>query len=420
MDTAFDQALVVRACSGDKDAFGDLIEKHQEMAWRIAVRMVDDCDIAGELVQEAMLQAYLSLARLHDNTRFRSWFYGIVLNVCRGYIRNRKAPALSLAELTGGLRFDALPFSTSYSSDPAEEAETRELHRTVMQAINLLPPSSREATLLFYYEQLSVREIAAILGVSVSAVKSRLHHARVQLRERLSAEYSQRERMAEDRAMIEQRIEEPAQRSNKMEMEKENKSNVRSIRKVTIADVVQREEPHDRHCVVILLDEKKDKALCIWVGQTEGLAIAMNVRRYPSERPMTHALTASLLQAAGAKLEEVRIEALKGDVFHAQVKISVDGSIQEVDARPSDAIGLAAFMGSPIYVSEEVISQAGMDLPAQLEKGQGLGKGIDNILKEWEESLQRLESTRSATESMQEKEASRQAFWTFVLGSGES
>src|SRR5690242_3409370 len=121
MERIPDADLVARARSGDKEAFGALIERHGHMARRIALRMVADEEIARELVQEAMLQAFLSLGRLRDDRRFRSWFYGIVLNVCRGHVRERKAPAVSLAELVGGLPFDALPFTNS-SLDPEEVA----------------------------------------------------------------------------------------------------------------------------------------------------------------------------------------------------------------------------------------------------------------------------------------------------------
>ena len=134
------------------------------------------------------------------------------------------------------------------------------------------------------------------------------------------------------------------------------------MKKVTIADVIQREKLHDHHCVVILLDETGRRALCIWVGPMEGTAIAMNLRNVPTDRPMTHNFTAAILQAAGASLEEVRIEALKGDTFYALVRLRTGDSIQEVDARPSDAIALAACVGSPIYASEEVLDRAGMEL----------------------------------------------------------
>ncbi len=81
-----DAGLVARASSGDRDAFGDLVERHQPMAVRVAFRMVSNEDTARELAQEAILQAYLSLDRLRDRERFQSWLFGIVLNICRSHI----------------------------------------------------------------------------------------------------------------------------------------------------------------------------------------------------------------------------------------------------------------------------------------------------------------------------------------------
>jgi RNA polymerase sigma factor (sigma-70 family) len=183
-----DIELVVLARSGDKNAFGRLVERYQPMAQRVASCMVADDETARELAQEAMLQAYLSLSHLRDDAAFRSWLYGIVLNVCRSHLRDQKA-VFSWEDLAGGVRFGGLDFSDA-DPDPLWAAEERELHRKVLEAVKTLPPGSRAATLLFYYEQLSLQEIAAILGVSVTAVKGRLHKARKQLGERLSALYS--------------------------------------------------------------------------------------------------------------------------------------------------------------------------------------------------------------------------------------
>lgn len=81
------------------------------MAKRIAIGMVGNRDIAQDLVQEAMLQAYLCLDCLQDDKRFRNWLYGIVLNVCRSYIRDARAVFFSLEAMAGGWKFDAIPLT---------------------------------------------------------------------------------------------------------------------------------------------------------------------------------------------------------------------------------------------------------------------------------------------------------------------
>jgi RNA polymerase sigma factor (sigma-70 family) len=183
-----DTELVTLARSGDKNAFGRLAERYQQMARRVAACMVSDEDMARELTQEAMLQAYLSLSHLRDDAAFGNWLYGIVLNVCRSYLRDQKT-VLSWEDLEGGVRFGVLDFSDA-APDPQWAAEEQELHRKVLQAVQNLPPASQVAALLFYYERLSLQEIAAILGISVTAVKGRLYKARKRLGEQLSALYS--------------------------------------------------------------------------------------------------------------------------------------------------------------------------------------------------------------------------------------
>ncbi len=110
-DSPTDADLVAVARSGDKEAFGLLVERYEHMAVRIARGVLGEPDIARELAQEAIVQAYLSLDRLRDGSRFQSWLYGIVLNVCRGYLRDRKNAMFSLEAMAGGLAFDAVPFT---------------------------------------------------------------------------------------------------------------------------------------------------------------------------------------------------------------------------------------------------------------------------------------------------------------------
>ncbi|PSB59350.1 hypothetical protein C7B77_01065 [Chamaesiphon polymorphus CCALA 037] len=95
--------LVLLARQGDKAAFSRLVLRYQPMAQRIARQAIGNEDLAQELVQEAMLQAYLSLAKLNDPTRFKSWLYGIVLNLCRNQLRRRKVIYFSLETMVENL-----------------------------------------------------------------------------------------------------------------------------------------------------------------------------------------------------------------------------------------------------------------------------------------------------------------------------
>ena len=277
-----DAELVERTLAGDRGAFGILAERHRPMARRIATTMVREADTAREMASEAVLQAYLSLDRLHDFEKFQSWLHGIVLNVCRAHLRERGRAFLSLEEMMGGLRFEAIPMG-SIEPDPQEAAEAKELHRMVLSAVAALPPRSRAATLLYYYDQLTVREVAATLGISTSAVKVRLHSARARLRETLL----------------------PTREAPERPVEREEQGMI----KIEIADVIATESKDEESgqttslYVVVLLDKIGRRLLPIWVGPAEGRSIAMEMRQVELPRPMTVTFMGRLLDAADATVD---------------------------------------------------------------------------------------------------------------------
>lgn len=347
MTSTTDSHLIARARSGDRDAFGELIARHLPMVNRLASALLPDGDVAAELAQESLLQAYLSLDGLRDPARFKSWLYGLTLNVCRNYLRERRMRFVPLDDLEGGTRFDALPFAPR-SPDPAEVAEERDLHRRVLAAVESLSEANRAAVLLHYYDGLTLAEIAGLLGLSVVAVKGRLHKSRQHLRESLRA-------LAPEM---------PVYRRTDMLT-------------VSVADVVQNEEDQ---FVIVLLDAVSRQALPIWVGPFEGRSIAWLHAGETTLRPMTFAFIARLLDAADVALEEVRIEALREEVFYGIARIRSGPTVQEVDCRPSDAIALALQMGCPIRVAEAVMQAGGLAVPDEYDLGAVPHKGVDQIV----------------------------------------
>ena len=184
MSEQSDTELVFLAIQGDKTAFGQLVCRYQPMAQHIAKRIISNEDLAQELVQEAMLQAYLSLNKLRDPNRFRSWLYGIVLNVCRNYSRRRKIIPFSLETITRDLGTEPLSIDES-PPDPQQIAEQQELYAELLKALDALSDKNCLATLLFYQEQLSLQEVADRLNISLGAVKGRLYKSRHQLKKQL-------------------------------------------------------------------------------------------------------------------------------------------------------------------------------------------------------------------------------------------
>lgn len=112
--------------------------------------------------------------------------------------------------------------------------------------------------------------------------------------------------------------------------------------------------------IVLLRESEGQRYLPIWVGAVEATAIAYAQQGVVPPRPLTHDLLRDVLAAVGADLQEVRITALRDGVYYA---VLVFASGVEVSARPSDAIALALRTGTPIFGSEEVLDEAGIDLP---------------------------------------------------------
>jgi RNA polymerase sigma factor (sigma-70 family) len=390
MTNRTDTELVQIACSGDKRAFEELIERHQQMVNRLAARMVTDQAVAQDLAQEALLQAYLCLHDLRNPDSFQSWLYGIVLNLCRRHLQSRHEDYLSFDALTGGLHFDAMLF-TSGAPGPLEIVETQELHTLVTQAINDLSPKNRAAVILFYFQQLNVREISALLGISVAAVKGRLYKSREQLREQLTPGYRHTYPLTSAQA---------------------RKANMIKVR---VFDVVKQEE--SGHHVVVLLDEQGGRILPIWIGPFEAENIALNMLGQETGRPLTYRFTANLLSAADITLEEVRVEALRENTFYAIAKLLNHGQVAEIDARPSDAIALAQHMGSPIYVHEDVMAKAGAEAPEQLQK-QPKPRGLQAVAEELAQKMREWELSRKAATDRpaEQHEQARRALLDYLAG----
>ena len=324
MDQILDAELVAKVRGGDKEAFGQLDERYQQMVGHISRKMIADEWVARELAQEAILQAYLSLNHLRDDSCFKSWLYGITLNICRSYLHDQKIDMLSLETVMGGVRSDIL-INFNDTIDPQTIAEAHDLHRLVLDAIDGLSSKDKEATLLFYYEQLTLQEIAALSGVSAGAIKGRLYRARKKLQERLSMVY----------------IPERRKEQNKMK-----------TRRVTVEAV--REHPGTRQCFIVLKDDD-DARLVIWIGRSEALTIAAGLTEISPPRPTTAHLMAALFEVTGIKLKEVRIEACKDDIFYAVITVADGNGEHDLDARPSDALALAVLMKRPIFVADTLM-----------------------------------------------------------------
>jgi uncharacterized protein len=117
-------------------------------------------------------------------------------------------------------------------------------------------------------------------------------------------------------------------------------------------------DPATNMPIVVLKDVASDTVMPIWVGIFEANAIAIEIEKMATSRPMTHDLTRNLIRHLNAQLERIVITELKEDTFLAVLWLRQDGEPITVDARPSDAIALALRSDCPIYVSEQVMQAA--------------------------------------------------------------
>jgi RNA polymerase sigma-70 factor (ECF subfamily) len=329
VDEMSDADLVVLARSGDADAFRVLVSRYRAMAMSVALHLSGDWQAAEDLVQEASLAAFVSLGRLRDPGRFRNWFYGTVLNVTRVWRRRQAARPVSLDD------WDTIRLI----ADPADEAAQQELRWIVTGALRCLPGSSRTVLVLFYYDGLTVREIAARLGVTTATVKSRLHKGRRQLGRLLAADYPELTRAAG------------------------RGERTRAMTELHITKVVT----FPARVLAVLADEPGRRVLPAWLSPLEGLPLASPSGAEPAppgwvQLPSPE-LAAKVLTAAGGAVRAVRIGELEHGLLFGTMIISGPAGDSEVPAGLGDALGLARLQDCPILASEDILARHGVTVP---------------------------------------------------------
>ncbi len=131
--------------------------------------------------------------------------------------------------------------------------------------------------------------------------------------------------------------------------------------------------------VVFLADKEGKRALPIWVGLLEANAIDKELRNETSSRPMTHDLLYSILSQTHAKVKEVRIIDLRNNTYYATLFLIINKGVQEIDARPSDAIVIALKSKTPILVSTKILDEQGIALTKKSGFGERLGIRIQEL-----------------------------------------
>ncbi|MGQ0604730.1 MAG: bifunctional nuclease domain-containing protein, partial [Anaerolineales bacterium] len=265
---------------------------------------------------------------------------------------------------------------------PEAVIEIRDLHALVHRAIEALPAEQQAAVRLHYLDGLTLEEIGVIAGSPLGTIKARLHRAREKLRAQLLRELE---------AAHPSTARPTAGRSAQDVLRKEQPKMI----EVIVDKVVMRmpkpvgdgpkddvlvpaphsgafpgqqimylhsevaefnlPAPHFGHRVVLLKEKAGERILPIWIGPWEADSIALQLAGTATPRPLAHDLTMRLLEAAHATIERVAVSRLHEEVFYATISVRAGAVVTEVDARPSDALGLALRANVPIFVAPEIM-----------------------------------------------------------------
>ena len=174
-----DAALIYRTLNGDDNAFAELVKKYQKQVHALVWRKIGDFHTAEEITQDVFLKAYQRLATLKKPQSFVSWLYVIAANDCSTYLRKKRLRTQSLED-TSGVQLEKATYS-GYVIAENERTSAEAQRDAVKQLLAKLQESERTVITLFYFAEMTCKEISEFLGVSANTIKSRLSRARHRL-----------------------------------------------------------------------------------------------------------------------------------------------------------------------------------------------------------------------------------------------
>lgn len=174
MDNIDDSHYIGRVLGGEPAAYATLVDRHKTMAYNIALRIVRRPEDAEEITQDAFVKAYRSLSSFKGDSKFSTWLYRIVYNASVSHIRKNRREVI----------MDSSDFKILRHPEMVEEAQPDNndfMISALRKALDGLPAAEQTIINLFYFEQLSVEDIARVMNLSASNVKVRLFRLRKRL-----------------------------------------------------------------------------------------------------------------------------------------------------------------------------------------------------------------------------------------------
>ena len=178
-----DEIIVERALTGDAEAFGEIVRRWERRIFALTYGILGREEEARDATQETFLAAFRNLRGFRGEAKVSSWLHRIAVNQCIS--RQRRSKVRSELALDDEHDKDAGGFATPSEYSPANVAEGRQETLAVRRAINSLPIELRQVVVMKEFEELTFREIADVLDLPLSTVKSRLYTALKQLQMRL-------------------------------------------------------------------------------------------------------------------------------------------------------------------------------------------------------------------------------------------
>lgn len=186
--TATDDELVKRAQNDDERAFGELVTRYESKVYSLAMKMLRNPEDAEDVLQDTFLRAYRGIKSFKGNSTFSTWIYRITANSALMRLRKKQLPQVSIEDAD---EREAPISIADWAPGPVEQLLNQEMQRVMDEAVEALPPEFRQVFILRDIEELSNADVAEILDLSVAAVKSRLHRARLKVRNRLGQYFSE-------------------------------------------------------------------------------------------------------------------------------------------------------------------------------------------------------------------------------------
>ena len=180
-----DMLVIQMVLQGQQTAYAILVGKYQAYVFTLAMRYVNDRELAEELAQDVFVKAYRYLADFKGNSKFSTWLYTIVNSTCLSHLRKKKDETILLEEE----KMISLSDNTS-GEHPSNKLEQKTQQQLLENAMKHLPETDAQLLSLFYQGEQSIDEVGMVMGLTATNVKVRLFRARQKLKEILETRYS--------------------------------------------------------------------------------------------------------------------------------------------------------------------------------------------------------------------------------------